>query len=154
MAPFLLLTGMRFTPRPVFRRLARVPEAQPRSRPSFSFSPTKRVMEVPSVTSCGEPHLDLARSSPDSPLLGDVGAVGQELRQDLEPGHHIGRQSGRQHRDRLEHAVDPPADIEPIGTGVKMDVAGLRGPGLRQDLLDNVGGIPRAGRVQASEILR
>src|SRR5271166_3671895 len=34
----------------------------------------------------GEPHLDLAGSSPDSPLLGHVGAVGQELRQDLEPG--------------------------------------------------------------------
>jgi len=102
----------------------------------------------------GEPHLDLAGSSPDSPLLGHVGAVGQELRQDLEPGHHIGRQSGRQHRDRLEHAVDPPADLQPIGTGVKMDIAGLRCPSLRQDLLDNIGGIPWAGWVQASEILR
>ena len=102
----------------------------------------------------GEPHLDLARSSPDSSLLGHVGAVGQELRQDLEPGDHIGRQSRRQHRDRLEHAVDPPADLQPIGTGVKMDVAGLGRPGLHQDLLDNVGGVPRAGRVQASKILQ
>ena len=52
-----------------------------------------------------------------------------------------------------EHAVDPPADFQPIGTGVKMDVTGLRGPGLRQDILDNVGGIPWAGWVQAPEIL-
>jgi hypothetical protein len=35
-----------------------------------------------------------------------------------------------------------------------MDVAGLCRPGLRQDMLDNVGGIPWAGWVQASEILR
>src|SRR5438270_9189633 len=42
---------VKFTADPVFLRLARVPDAQPRSRPSLSFSPTNRVDEVPSVTS-------------------------------------------------------------------------------------------------------
>ena len=73
-----------------------------------------------------EPHLDLARHAPDPTLLRHVVPIGQQLRQDLEPRDDVGRHLHRQHADRLQDAVDSPAQLQPVGAGLEVDVAGPR----------------------------
>ena len=99
-----------------------------------------------------EPHLDLAGHAADPPLLWDVGAVGQELGQHLEPGHDVAAQLRGRERPRLEHAVDPPANFQPFGPGMKMDVAGpgRRAPG--QHAVNDLGRIAGAGRIEQGQL--
>ena len=78
-----------------------------------------------------EPHLDDARRGPDAALLRDVVLVRQQLGQHLEPGHDLRRGRGRQDGHRVQDAVEPPADVEPVGRRLEVDVAGAqfgRGP--------------------------
>ena len=97
-----------------------------------------------------EPHLHLAGHAADPALLGDVGAIGQQLGQDLEPGDDVGRDPCRQDGHRLEHAVDPPADLQPVGPRVEVDVAHRGRPGRGEQLLDGLGRITAGWRGRAS----
>ena len=63
------------------------------------------------------------RSASNPALLRDVVAVGQQIGQHLEPGDDVGRRLAAQRRDRLEHAVDPPPELEPVRDRLEMDVA-------------------------------
>ncbi len=99
----------------------------------------------------GEPHLHLARNAADPALLRHVGPVGQQLGHHLEPGDDVGRDPGRHLGDRLEHAVDPPAQLQPVASGLPVHVAGTRLLRLGQHAVDDLGRIPRTGRIELGQ---
>ena len=53
----------------------------------------------------------------------------------------------------MQHAVDPPAQLQPVAAGLKVHVAGPGSLRLGQHLLDDVGRIPRTGRIELRECL-
>ena len=93
-------------------------------------------------------------TSPGEPLIrpswGRSVAIGQELRQHLEPRDHVGRNLPRQERDPVQNPVDSPARLHAVATGLEVHVAGPGGPRQRERLLDGVGSV-RTGRIELRE---
>ena len=91
----------------------------------------------------------------DSPFLGDVGPIGQELGQNLEPGDDVGRDLRRQERDRLQYPIDSPAQLKPVAAGLEVNVAGPGGLRLGERQLDDIGrvrGLAMSSCARASAI--
>ena len=84
----------------------------------------------------------------DPPLLGNVGPIGQELGQDLEPRDHVGRDLRRQERNPVQDPIDPPAQLQPVAAGLEMNIAGPGGLRIGQSPLDHVGRIARTGGIE------
>ena len=98
-----------------------------------------------------DPHFHLPRGALDTPLLRHVSPIGQELRQNLEPRDHIGRDPGRQECNSVQHPIDPPAQLQPVAAGLKMNIAGPDRLGLGQGPLDHIRRITRTGRIELSQ---
>ena len=59
----------------------------------------------------------------------------------------LGATFDRNRRHRLQHAVDPPGQLEPARAGLKVNVARPARSSAREHPLDDLGRIPRIGRI-------
>lgn len=112
-------------------------------------------------------HLDLWKSSlitadvtlatrvqrlDDSPLLRDIRAIGQQLRQHLQPGDDVGRHV-RNVGDGLEYAVDPPVHVDSVPVRHQMDITCSRLLSGCEDQADQIGDVSILIPVQGGELL-
>jgi hypothetical protein len=56
--------------------------------------------------------------------LRDVGAISEQLGEDLEASYNIRRLAAREFADALEHAIDPPLDEKALQGRMQVNIAG------------------------------
>jgi hypothetical protein len=85
-------------------------------------------------------HAVAAEGLQEAALLWDVKAVGQQFRQDLEPGDHVRGQLAVQGGHAVQHAVQAVTHLDgPVGR-LDVDVAGLPADGVGQDQVHQAAG--------------
>ena len=94
------------------------------------------------------PLLDFSAGLENPPLLGDVGSIGNHIREQLEPGDHVRQERFGESAGQLEHAVNPVEDLQACGGRQQVDVAGVDERGLAEEQVHHFNDIARAGDVE------
>src|SRR5581483_3074701 len=88
----------------------------------------------------------------DAPFLWPVGAVGEQSGQYFEPGDDVRGKLRGKRRQRLEHAVDPPADVEGRSRRQEVQIAGVRFSRGGQQTVDDQRRELRIARVEGGQV--